>query len=312
MNGSSTFYYSKPADRGFIDSLQFTVDGLNAEANSSENAPDITRIELQHPLLPGKQVKVATPFRVKIPIVFSRMGHTKQAYYISQWFPKPAVYDQKGWHPISYLDQGEFFSEYGSYDVSITLPANYVVMASGNLMDEKENKWLDELAAKPLPTKQYKVAWQQRDSFPPSAMEMKTLHYHEDNIHDFAWFADKRWLVRKDTVVSPGSGQIVTTWAAFMPSYTQSWKHGTEYLKETVRHYGKWVGPYQYKTIKAVLGDMHAGGGMEYPTVTIIDKSANAQLRTTIVHEAGHNWFYGMLVSNERDHAWMDEVINTF
>jgi hypothetical protein len=310
VNGSSTFYYSKPADKGFIDSLQFTVDGLNAEANSSENAPDITRIELQHPLLPGRQVKVATPFRVKVPIVFSRMGHTGQAYYISQWFPKPAVYDQKGWHPISYLDQGEFFSEYGSYDVSITLPANYVVMASGNLLDEKENKWLDDLAAKPLPDSNAIKA--HRDTFPASATEMKTLHYHEDNIHDFAWFADKRWLVRKDTVVSPGNNQVVTTWTAFMPSYTQSWKHSTDYLKETVKHYGKWVGPYQYKTIKAVLGDMHAGGGMEYPTVTIIDKSANSQLRTTIVHEAGHNWFYGMLGSNERDHAWMDEGINTF
>jgi Peptidase family M1 domain len=310
INHNTAFYFSQPEDKGMIDSLQFTIDGLYADYNSSEDEPDIARIDLTRPLLPGRQMKVSTPFRVKVPKVFSRMGHTGQAYYISQWFPKPAVYDIRGWHPIPYLDQGEFYSEYGSYDVNITLPANYVVMATGNLLDDKENKWLDELAARPLPDSSKLLP--HTDTFPPSATELKTLHYHEDNVHDFAWFADKRWLVRKDTVVSPGNGQLVTTWAAFMPSYSRQWRHATQYLKETVRHYGRWVGPYPYKTIKAVLGDMHAGGGMEYPTVTIIDKSAQSQLRTTVIHEAGHNWFYGMLGSNERDHAWMDEGINTF
>ncbi len=310
---NTTFYYSKPKDKGYIDSLQFAIDDQSVEYSSADNAPDIARIELRTPLLPHKSIKVATPFRVKIPKVFSRMGHTGQNYYMSQWFPKPAVYDQKGWHPISYLDQGEFFSEYGSYDVSITLPDNYIVMATGNCTDEKENKWLDELAGKPLPTAKYsKKTPRTADSAIASSKEMKTLHFHEDNIHDFAWFADKRWIVRKDTVYTPGTNALVTAWAAFMPSYWQKWQKATDFLKETVRHYGKWVGPYQYKTIKAVEGDLHAGSGMEYPTVTIIDKSATSGLQTVVVHEAGHNWFYGMLGSNERDHAWMDEGINTF
>jgi hypothetical protein len=311
-NGRTAFYYSKKRDKGYIDSLQFTIDGYAVDHYSSENAPDVARINLRDPLLPGHTIKITTPFKVKIPQVFSRMGHTDQAFYISQWFPKPAVYDSKGWHPLSYLDQGEFYSEYGSYDVRITLPANYVVMATGNCTDEKENQWLDELAQKPLPTTIAKKSKRHNDAFPESAAEMKTIHFHEDNVHDFAWFADKRFLVRKDTVVSPGNNEIVTAWAAFMPSYWPQWQRATEYLKETVRHYGKWVGPYQYKTIKAVLGDLRAGGGMEYPTVTIIDKSASKQLRLVTVHEAGHNWFYGMLGSNERDHAWMDEGINTF
>ena len=312
LNRSVAFYYSKPKDRGYIDSLQFTIDGHAADYYSSDNAPDIARIDLQKPLLPGEKMKVTTPFRVKIPKVFSRMGHTGQAYYISQWFPKPAVYDQKGWHPISYLDQGEFFSEFGSYDVSITLPANYVVMATGNCTDQKENDWLDELSKKALPTEKYKKRSAHNDTIPPSAAEMKTLHFYEENIHDFAWFADKRWLVRKDTVYSPGNNQLVTTWAAFVPSYWEQWQKATGYLKETVKHYGTWVGPYPYKTIKAVEGDLRAGGGMEYPTVTVIDRFSSPDLKTVVIHEAGHNWFYGMLGSNERDHAWMDEGINTF
>ena len=307
VNGNTNFYYAKPKDRGYIDSLQFTVDGESVEHFSAESAPDIARIDLLRPLLPGGKVKVATPFRVKIPIVFSRMGHSGQAYFISQWFPKPAVYDRKGWHPISYLDQGEFFSEYGSYDVTITLPDNYVLMATGNCIDEKEEQWMDELSKKELPSDTlYNKGW------PSSNLEMKTVHYHEDNVHDFAWFADKRWLVRKDTVYSPGNNQLVTTWTAFLPSYGKEWKDACNDIKETIKHYGKWVGPYQYKTAKAVLGDMHAGGGMEYPTITIIDRTIKTNLQSVIVHEVGHNWFYGMLGSNERDHAWMDEGINTF
>lgn len=306
-NRNTAFYYSKKADRGYIDSLQFMVDGQSADYNIAEGTPDIARIDLPKPIMPGQKMTITTPFRVKIPKVFSRMGHTGQAYYISQWFPKPAVYDEKGWRPISYLDLGEFYSEYGSYDVSITLPANYVLMATGNCTDEKELAWLDERAKDSLPPDTL-----YSNNQPPSAAEMKTVHFHEDNIHDFAWFADKRWIVRKDTVYSPGNNQLVTTWTAFLPSYQKTWVQANFYLKETIKHYGKWVGPYQYKTIKAVLGDMHAGGGMEYPTITVIDKSVKSGLQTVVVHEAGHNWFYGMLGSNERDHAWMDEGINTF
>lgn len=320
-NHKTAFYYSSAEDKGYIDSLQFTIDGNDVDFFSGENTPDIARIDLQHPLTPGATIKIATPFKVKIPKVFSRMGHNGQAYFISQWFPKPAVYDRKGWHPIPYLDQGEFYSEIGSYDVSITLPRNYIVMATGNLQDASENNWLDSLSKAPIWKDTAKKTIIQTNAYGQkkkviidksyeSATTLKTLHYHEDNIHDFAWFADKRWVVRKDTVASPVTGNIVTTYSAFLPKYEKQWSKANEHLKNAVRYYGKWVGPYPYKTIKAVQGDLKAGGGMEYPTVTIIDINAGDQ--TTIIHEAGHNWFYGMLATNERDHAWMDEGINTF
>ncbi len=307
QNGEKAFYYAKSKDRGYIDSLSFLIDGEKAEYHNTEMMPDVARIDLPHALPPGGHMHISTPFGVKIPRIFSRLGHTKQAYFISQWFPKPAVYDRKGWHPIPYLDQGEFYSEIGSYEVSITLPKNYIVMATGNCSDNAEIKWLDSLAQLPLPSDTlYRKGW------PASDEQMKTLHYHEDNVHDFAWFADKRWIVRKDTTTVPETGNVVVAYAAFLPVDKKKWLKGTDYLKATVQHYGKWVGPYPYKTIKAVEGDMHAGGGMEYPTVTIIDRAASSELQTVIVHEAGHNWFYGIQATNERDHAWMDEGINTF
>ncbi len=316
---NSTFYYSKLSEKGYIDSLDISINGQKVSYFNTDEEPDVARVDLPSPLLPGATLKFATPFRVKIPKVFSRMGHSRQAYYISQWFPKPAVYDRKGWHPLPYLDQGEFYSEIGSYDVQITLPRNYVVMATGNCLDESENQWLDSLSNAPLPTFTYpsKITKRWRDSInriPPSSAEMKTLHFQEDNIHDFAFFADKRFIVRKDTAHINGGSGTVMTYAAFLPSSKKHWIKGTDYIKETIERLSNEVGPYPYKTAKAVEGDLKAGGGMEYPTVTVIDghASSGGSLMTIIVHEVGHNWFYGILASNERDHPWMDEGINSF
>ena len=98
-------------------------------------------------MAPGASVTITTPFRVKIPDSFSRFGHVEQSYQITQWYPKPAVYDRKGWHPMPYLDQGEFYSEFGTFDVRITLPANYTVGATGVLQNPEEQQRLDQLAA---------------------------------------------------------------------------------------------------------------------------------------------------------------------
>lgn len=321
-NGQTEFYYASPSERGYIDSLQFSINGNDVDYFYGEQTPDLARIDLPVPLAPGQKMTITTPFRVKIPKVFSRLGHTGQAYFISQWFPKPAVYDRKGWHPLPYLDNGEFYSEFGDYDVTITLPENYIVMATGNLQTASENAWLDSLATAPSPQEikrqivttkmvngQKKKIVRTTD-FPESAVNFKTIRYTEQNIHDFAWFADKRWQVRKDTAISPGTGKVVTTWAAYLPKQEKTWKKTNEYLRETIHAYGAHVGDYPYATIKAVAGDMKAGGGMEYPTITVIDATAGGKMVT--IHEAGHNWFYGMLGTNERDHAWMDEGINTF
>ena len=251
LNDKTDFYYAKEASRGFIDSLSFVVDGRQAAYFSASNMPDIARLDLPVALPPGGSMVVTTPFRVKIPKVFSRLGHTGQAYFISQWFPKPAVYDRQGWHPMPYLDQGEFYAEIGSYDLSITLPQNYVVMATGNCQTEKENAWLEEKAAQLLPTDSA-VAMK----FPASSDTGKTIRFTEDLVHDFAFFADKRFVVRKDTVTVPETGKIVTAWTAALPIHAKQWQKGTEYLRQTILSYSQDVGPYPYATVKGVEGDM--------------------------------------------------------
>ena len=103
------------------------------------NKIDISVIYLNKSLIPGDSITITTPFKVKIPSGrFSRLGHVGQSYQITQWFSKPAVFDKNGWHPMSYLNQGEFYSEYGNYEVNITLPENYVLMATGDLQNLEE------------------------------------------------------------------------------------------------------------------------------------------------------------------------------
>src|SRR6056297_2351400 len=141
------FLFRAESQRGFIDSLRFRVNGESVEWKHHPDHIDIAILQLNEPLLPGETITITTPFRVKIPLgVTSRFGHIGQAYKITQWYPKPAVFDQRGWHAMPYRDMGEFYSEYGSFQVSITLPQNYVVAASGKLQTTSEKKWLENRA----------------------------------------------------------------------------------------------------------------------------------------------------------------------
>ncbi len=310
-DGNKRFYFADDSIRGYIDSLNFKVNGQTVKTEPHPEHIDIIKIVLNEPLKPGGKITITTPFHVKIPIgVFSRLGHLDQQYQITQWYPKPVVYDKYGWHPIPYLNQGEFYSEFGDFDVFITLPKNYVVGATGDLIDgEKETEWLNKKAEE---TKEIST-FSKDASFPPSAAETKTLHYHQEKVHDFAWFADKRYYVEKAEVELPYSKRKVTAWSMFTGPEGKVWKNSAQYVADAVYYYSKWNGDYAYNHATAVDGALSAGGGMEYPNITVIGKTGDTtELDRVIAHEVGHNWFYGMLGSNERDHAWMDEGINSF
>jgi len=320
-NGDIDFHFADSIDRGFIDSLDFKVDGEFVVSAPDIDHIDIVALLLKKPLAPGNKITITTPFRVKIPLgIYSRLGHIGQSYQITQWFPKPAVYDKDGWHPLPYLSQGEFYSEYGTYDVTITLPKNYVVGATGDLINNPEeeaflNNLADitkkELEANKIP--KYNKAGYPIMKFPESSKELKTLHYHQKNVHDFAWFADKRFHVLKGEVELPHTKEKVTTWAMFTNNEAKLWAKSIEYLNDATYYYSLWNGDYPYKHVTAVDGSISAGGGMEYPNITVIGESyTDFSLEQVIVHEVGHNWFYGILGSNERIHAWMDEGLNTF
>jgi hypothetical protein len=313
QNGEKLLAFGPDSIKGYIDSLSFTVNGQGAMLSLDENNPDIAKLLLPQPLPSGGRITVATPFRVKIPSgEISRLGHIGQSYQITQWYPKPAVYDKNGWNQMPYLNQGEFYSEYGSFDVSITLPKNYVVGATGDLQTQSEMDFLDDLAQNTAQKLSGSGIDKASRSFPPSDPAMKTIRYKQSKVHDFAWFADKRYLVLKGEVELPESKRKVTSWAMFTPKNAELWKGSVEYINDATFWYSKWNGDYPYDQVTAVDGTISAGGGMEYPNVTVIGNCSSAmELEIVIVHEVGHNWFYGILGSNERVHGWMDEGMNT-
>ena len=179
--GDFFMLWAKPTAKGYIDSLDFKVDGTQVKWEYFEGQEDIAVLTLPKPLKPRETIRVSTPFYVKLPSgSISRLGHIDQSYQITQWYPKPAVYDAQGWHPIPYLTQGEFYSEFGSFDVKITLPENYTVGATGNLQTQSEIERMDKLANE--------VGSDKTMDFPPSSPNMKTLHFIQSNVHDFGWF----------------------------------------------------------------------------------------------------------------------------
>jgi hypothetical protein len=256
-----------------------------------------------------------TPFHVKLPDAkFSRLGHTEQAYYITQWYPKPAVFDNNGWHPMPYLNQGEFYSEFGSFDVSITVPQNYLLASTGDRIDAfEEEAFLDKKVLETEALIKANRLINQKSKFPESSPEKKTIRFMQSNVHDFAWFADKRYHVLRDKVKLPGSGRVIDTWVFFTDNEAELWKKSIEYIDDATLFYSYFIGDYPYNHVTAVDGVIAAGGGMEYPNITIIGSSGNDfNLETTIMHEVGHNWFYGIMGSNERDYPGMDEGLNSF
>ncbi|HWB62518.1 MAG TPA: M1 family metallopeptidase, partial [Chitinophagales bacterium] len=310
-NGKTSFWYSKPSQRGYLDKIDFKQNAETCRWEYTLADGEICKLFLNQPLAHGESVNITTPFHVKLPETFSRMGHIGQSYQITQWYPKPAVYDKYGWHAFPYIDQGEFYSEFGSFDVSITLPKNYVVGATGDLQDTAEISWMNKKADEATAMGNWTNGGLM--SFPPSDKETKTLHYKQQNIHDFGWFADKRYHVLKGEVTLPYTQRKVTTWALFTNNQARYWSKAPEYLHDAIQYYSLWIGEYPYNQVTAVDGTISAGSGMEYPNVTVIgEERSDFSLDDVITHEVGHNWFYGMLGSNERDHAWMDEGINSY
>lgn len=316
LDGDTRFHFASNKDRGDLDSLHFRAGEETLEFFFDHHQKDIAHIQLARLLPPGQKISITTPFRVKIPASFSRLGHVGTSYQITQWYPKPAVYDRDGWHPMPYLDRGEYYSEFGDFHLSITLPDNYWVAATGQLQSPEERQKLLAHAR----DSQQALAGQSglakgfvAEDFPPSSSQTKTLVYTAKDVHDFAWFADKRFRVLHDTLALSGRDKPVDVWSFFTATEAAYWQKSLDYLKNATRFYSEKIGTYPYPQVTAVQSALSAGGGMEYPMITVIAQSGSARaLDEVIAHEVGHNWFYGILASNERAHAWMDEGFNSY
>ncbi len=295
--------FNDPQKQGWIDSLDLKINNIPAELELLPGQPDVGKLILPFKLIPGDTIHISTPFRVKIPRGnISRMGVSNDIYQISQWYPKPAVYDKDGWHPISYLDQGEFYSEFGRYQVDITVPEDYVVGASGELLTGQEIDWLANIASD----------WRYPGMVNEGKPVFKNLRFSGDQIHDFAWVASKRFKVVTRVIELPGSSRKVTARVMYTPGQALLWEEAIEYVSRSILHFSGMIGDYPYGSFTAVQTSIAAGSGMEYPGLAIIGNVDDPYtLDQVISHEISHNWFYSSLGSNERRYPFMDESITS-
>ncbi|EDM38801.1 aminopeptidase, putative [Pedobacter sp. BAL39] len=296
---------------GSIDGLNFKVNGVKAqtEAHSNPQYIDIIKVKLNTPLKPGESVTITTDFNVKLPSYFSRSGFADGEFMVCQWYPKPAVFDKSGWHEFPYLDMGEFYADYADFKVNITLPSDYIVGATGTLQNT------DELAAyKSLGAKNVKNRTGKPSLYTPKkGKATKTLSYVMNNVPDFAWFADKNFVIQYDTAKL--ASKTVDVFTYYHNKEKSLWVNSVDYAKDAVKRYSGWIGEYEYPVVQVVEGPANnASGGMEYPTITLITSpdASVERLDGVITHEVGHNWFMSMLGSNERMHTWLDEGLNSY
>lgn len=218
-DGHTDFYFSTPQQRGYINRLDFRVDGEAAKMEDHPQYIDIIKLILPKPLPPGGKITLTTPFHTQLPYNFSGNGWSTDRYQVLQWYPKPAVYDSNGWHPLPYLgrenisydqdhgqDQVPF--EQASFDVSLTLPKSFAVAAPGHQDATPASTWH-------TPTQYHKptgffnhgqqpVKKRPPPSTPPDTAT-RTLHYTQQNTTDFTWFADRNLQTLHDTLNWPSN-----------------------------------------------------------------------------------------------------------
>jgi len=253
------------------------------------NKDDKTVVDLHvpKPIAPGAYAQFKIAFKTKFPETQARSGWKRDFVLGGQWFPKVGVWWHGAWNCHQYHNTTEFFADFGVFDVKLTVPQNEVVGASGVMVEQKSN--------------------------PDNT---QTVTYHGDDIHDFAWTASPRYKVR-ESVYQSQMGTIQLRFLMQPAHWSQAERH-EKITRDTLDHFEKWYGPYPYKTLTVVDPEPDSeAGGMEYPTFITGDSSwfmpEGLYIPEVVVeHEFGHQYWYGMVATNEFEDAWMDEGINSY
>jgi len=254
------------------------------------NANDRTvfEIALPKPLLPNQSVQFRMHFVAKFPEVVARTGYKRDFLMAGQWFPKVGVWWNGAWNCHQFHALTEFFADFGTYDVKLTLPAKWNVGSTGVQTGAKDN-----------------------------GNGTQTVSFHAEDVHDFAWTTAPDTRVVEDSIgLSHG---VVKIRMLMQPGHMASAPRYLSALKGTMRKFDEWIGPYPYAQI-TVVDPPHGGeaaGGMEYPTLITADTTwwmpkSYLEPEFVVEHEFGHQYWYGMVATNEFENAWMDEGINQY
>ncbi len=262
---------------------------LHYIAPDDGNKDDKTVIDLPvaKPIAPNAYVQFKINFHEQMPETQARSGWKRDFLLGGQWFPKVGVWWHGAWNCHQYHAFSEFFADFGVYDVKLTVPQNEVIGASGVEVSDVNN---------------------------PNGT--KTVTYHGDDIHDFAWTVSPRYKVYESTYQAQ-MGPVKLRFLMQPAHWDQAERHD-RIIRETLDRFEKWYGPYPYKTLTVVDPEPDsAAEGMEYPTFItggttwFMPKNVYGP-ELVLEHEFGHQYWYGMVATNEFEDAWMDEGINSY
>ena len=304
----------------------FTINNLqnNKTDDLKHNIYDTRmRVELSEPLAAnGGETEISMDFSYTVPKYGAdRTGilptENGDIYSIAQWYPKVAVYDDiQGWNNLPYTGPGEFYLEYGDFNVEITAPSDHIVVMGGELLNP-EDVWTKTQQERLEKAKSSDLTVMIRDAKevtdPSSRPDKKSLtwKYQLNNTRDVAWASSKSFIIDAAQINLP-SGKKSLALSAY-PNESNggnAWERSTEYTKASIEYYSKKWMEYPYPVAINVASNV---GGMEYPGIVFCGNKAKAgSLWGVTDHEFGHIWFPMIVGSNERLYAWMDEGFNTF
>jgi hypothetical protein len=288
-----------PDERSRIDVTALGVRG-NARADLTTVmrfiAPDdgntgdrtVLAARLPQPVPPGGSITIELSWTAHVPRTFARTGVIGNYYFIAQWFPKLGVLQDSGWNCHQFHNGTEFFSDYGAYDVRMTVPAGWILGATGVERERRDN-----------------------------ANRTTTHRYHQDDVHDFAWTTSPDYLERHERFEHPTLPPVDMR-LLIQPEHAGQADRHFAATRAALKYYGEWFGAYPYGHITIIDPAYQSGAtGMEYPTLFTAGTRLFAPEHVgdpedVSIHEAGHQFWYGIVGTNEFEDAWMDEGINTF
>ena len=278
-----------------LDVTTIKVGGDNRTASKRFIAPDddnpddqtVMAVPLAQPIGPGGTATIDVEWTAHVPRPFARTGAIGDFFFIVQWFPKLGVLQDQGWNCHQFHASTEFFSDFGVYDVSLTVPRGWPLGATG------------------VEVKRY------------DSTDTTTYRYYQEDVHDFAWTTSPHYIERTARFEHPRLPAVEMR-LLLQPEHAAQAERHFDATRTTLKYYGEWFGPYPYKHITIIDPAYQSGaGGMEYPTLFTAGTRWLAPARVTTpegvtVHEAGHQFWYGIVADNEFEDAWMDEGFNTY
>ena len=296
---------------GFTGRPTLELARVNGADAKRTNYGTTMRIDLPAPLVPGASANLEFAWHFTVPEQGAgRMGRDGALYEIAQWYPRMAVYDDvRGWNHEPYIGAGEFYLEYGSFDVTLTVPASYIVAATGELRNPEQvltGAQRSRLVLAHQSDTAIAIITRGEAGNPARTRPANrpfTWHFTANNARDFAWAAAPNWQWEASNL----DGILIQT---LYRSTADKWTEAHRMARGAIKHFSDQWYHYPYSHATTVEGPV---GGMEYPMLTFVANNSTRELQQwALAHEFGHEWFPMIVGSNERLYPWMDEGFNTF